>query len=138
MADLAVKILPDSKKEDDEDLRLKYIRPFESSYSIGNSAVAVTQVKDEVGRMRDMVSKNISDAFDTLIRYDDKLRTKVAEREEYIDYLNKGISEYVVSLMTRYLRVWTTPGRSTDTTLSSVTLSGSATMRSILQSMLMI
>ncbi len=99
MADLAVKILPDSKKEDDEDLRLKYIRPFESSYSIGNSAVAVTQVKDEVGRMRDMVSKNISDAFDTLIRYDDKLRTKVAEREEYIDYLNKGISEYIVSLM---------------------------------------
>ena len=99
MANLAVKILPDSKKADDEDLRLKYIRPFESSYSIGNSAVAVTQVKEEVGRMRDMVSKNISDAFDTLIRYDDKLRTKVAEREEYIDYLNKGISEYVVSLM---------------------------------------
>ena len=46
-----------------------------------------------------MVSKNISDAFDTLIKYDEKARTKVTEREEYIDYLNKGISEYVVSLM---------------------------------------
>ena len=99
MADLAVKILPDSKKEDDEDLRLKYIRPFESSYAIGHSAVAVAQVRDEVGRMRDMVCKNISDAFDTLIKYDEKSRRKVAEREEYIDFLNKGISEYVVSLM---------------------------------------
>mgnify|MGYP005796268329 CR=1 FL=1 len=99
MADLAVKILPDSKKADDEDLRLKYIRPFESSYAIGHSAVAVSQVRDEVGRMRTMVSKNIEDAFDTLIKYDEKASKKVGEREEYIDFLNKGISEYIVSLM---------------------------------------
>lgn len=99
MADLAVKILPDSKKADDEDLRLKYIRPFESSYAIGHSAVAVSQVRDEVGRMRTMVSKNIEDAFDTLIKYDGKASEKVKEREEYIDFLNKGISEYIVSLM---------------------------------------
>ena len=99
MAHAAEKILPDSKKEDDEDLRLKYIRPFDSSYAVGNSAIAVTQVKDEVNRMLDMVSKNISDAFDTLIKYDEKSRQKVEEREEYIDYLNKGISEYIVSLM---------------------------------------
>lgn len=99
MADMAVKILPDSKKTEDEELRLKYIRPFESSYAIGHSAVAVSQVRDEVERMRGMVEKNISDAYDTLIKYDNKLRTKVAEREEYIDFLNKGISEYIVSLM---------------------------------------
>ena len=99
MAEIAEKILPDSKKADDEDLRLKYIRPFESSYAIGNSAVAVSQVKDEVGRMSQMVAKNISDAFDTLISYDEKAKAKIIEREEYIDYLNKGISEYIVSLM---------------------------------------
>ena len=98
MARAAVRILPDSKKEDDEDLRLKYIRPFDSSYAVGNSAIAVAQVKDEVNRL-DMVSKNIGDAFDTLIKYDEKSRQKVEEREEYIDYLNKGISEYIVSLM---------------------------------------
>ena len=99
MARAAEKILPDSKKEDDEELRLKYIRPFDSSYAVGNSAIAVTQVKEEVNRMLDMVAKNIGDAFDTLIKYDDKSRKKVEEREEYIDYLNKGISEYIVSLM---------------------------------------
>ena len=99
MANIAVHILPDSKKADDEDLRLKYIRPFESSYAIGHSAVAVSQVRDEVNRMRDMVAKNISDSFDSLVQYDEKLRKKVSEREEYIDFLNKGISEYIVSLM---------------------------------------
>ena len=46
-----------------------------------------------------MVSKNIEDAFNTLIKYDGEARKKVKEREEYIDYLNKGISEYIVSLM---------------------------------------
>ena len=50
-------------------------------------------------RMRDMVAKNISDSFDSLVQYDEKLRKKVSEREEYIDFLNKGISEYIVSLM---------------------------------------
>ena len=99
MANIAVRILPDSKKADDEALRLKYIRPFESSYAIGHSAVAVSQVRDEVNRMRDMVAKNISDSFDSLVQYDEKLRKKVSEREEYIDFLNKGISEYIVSLM---------------------------------------
>lgn len=100
MAKAATHILSDSRKEDDEDLRLKYIRPFESSYAIGHSAVAVSQVRDEVGRMLDMVSKNIDDAFGILISYDEKRRAKIAEREEYIDFLNKGISEYIVSLMT--------------------------------------
>ena len=100
LANVAEHILPDSKKTDDEELRLKYIRPFEPSYVIGHSAMAVSQVRDEVGRMLGMVSKNITDAFDILIRYDDKLKKKIHEREEYIDYLNKGISEYIVSLMT--------------------------------------
>ncbi len=99
MAKAAVHILPDSKKKDEEELQMKYIRPFEYSYAIGHSAVAVSQVKDEVARMREMVEKNIADAFDTLIKYNEKSRKKIAEREEYIDYLNKGISEYIVSLM---------------------------------------
>ena len=99
LANAAEHILPDSKKTDDEELRLKYIRPFETSYVIGHSAMAVSQVRDEVGRMLRMVSKNIEDAFSILIHYDDRLKKKIVEREEYIDYLNKGISEYIVSLM---------------------------------------
>ena len=47
-----------------------------------------------------MVLKNIDDAFGILISYDEKRRKKIAEREEYIDFLNKGLSEYILSLMT--------------------------------------
>ena len=99
MANIAVRILPDSKKADDEDLRLKYIRPFESSYAIVHSAGAVSLVRFDFNRLRYLVAKNISDSFDSLVQYDEKLRKKVSEREEYIDFLNKGISEYIVSLM---------------------------------------
>lgn len=38
--------------------------------------MAVSQVRDEVNRMRDMVAKNISDSFDSLVQYDEKLRKK--------------------------------------------------------------
>ena len=51
MAQAAVKILPDSKKEEEEEYRLKYIARFEPSYAIGQSAVAISQVGNEVGRM---------------------------------------------------------------------------------------
>lgn len=99
MAKIAVKILPDSKKADDEDYGLKYITRFESNYAIGSSAVALSQLRDEIERMRDMVCKNIVKAYDVLMKYDEKALEKIRERETYIDYLNREISEYIVSLI---------------------------------------
>lgn len=61
MANIAVRILPDSKKADDEDLRLKYIRPFESSYAIGHSAVAVLCIVIWVMRHAQMQEENEPD-----------------------------------------------------------------------------
>ena len=46
MAKIAVRVLPDSKKEEDEEYCLKYIRPFDSTYAIGQGAVAISQVHD--------------------------------------------------------------------------------------------
>ncbi len=99
MANIAVRILPDSKKADDEDLRLKYIRPFEYSFAIVHRGGDVSLVRFYLKRLRYLVAKNNRDSFDSLVQYDEKLRKKVSEREEYIDFLNKGISEYIVSLM---------------------------------------
>ncbi len=105
MAKLAVKILPDSQKEDDEDYRLKYITRFESTYAIGSSAVAISQIRDEVERMRGMVEKNIAQAYDVVMKYEEKAMEKISEREEYIDYLNREISEYLVSLSSNEMSV---------------------------------
>lgn len=99
MAAAAERILPDSRKEEDEEYRLKYITRFEPSYAIGQAAVAISQVKNEVGRMQAMVEKNISSAYNVLIKYNDKELKKIDERETYIDYLNAEISSYIVSLM---------------------------------------
>ena len=99
MAAAAEKILPDNRKEEDEEYRLKYITRFEPSYAIGQAAVAISQVKNEVGRMQAMVEKNISSAYNVLIKYNDKELKKIDERETYIDYLNAEISSYIVSLM---------------------------------------
>ena len=46
MANIAVRILHDSKKSDDLELRLKYFRTFEYSYAIGLIGVSVSQVSD--------------------------------------------------------------------------------------------
>ena len=99
MAQIATRILPDSQKEDDEDYRLKYITRFESNYAIGSSAVALSQVREEIERMRSMVSKNIEKAYDVLVQYNEKDMERISERETYIDYLNREISEYIVSLI---------------------------------------
>ncbi len=99
MAKIAVRILPDSKREDDEEYRLKYITRFESNYAIGESAIAISQVKDEIERMREMVVENIEKAYGILIKYNEKDMNRLSERETYIDYLNREISEYIVSLI---------------------------------------
>lgn len=99
MAAVAERILPDRKKEDEEEYRLKYISRFEPSYAIGQGAVAISQVRNEVERMRGMVEKNIEHAYDLLIKFSEKERKKIEERESYIDYLNQEISGYIVSLM---------------------------------------
>lgn len=99
MAGAAEKILPGSKREEEEAYCLQYISRFQPSYAIGQSAVAISQVKSEVERMQAMVEKNIEHAYDVLIKFNEKELKKIAEREVYIDYLNQEISGYIVSLM---------------------------------------
>lgn len=100
MAAIAVRVLPDSKKEEGEEYCLKYITKFESSYAIGNSVLAIAQVKNEIARMQELVEKNIGHAYDILVKFSEKELKKIKEREVYVDYLNREISGYIVSLMT--------------------------------------
>ena len=99
MAKLAVKILPESKEDDEEEHRLAYIEKFESSYAVGNAALAISQVEGEVNRMLTMVKKNTETGFNALLHRDKIDEAKMLDREEYIDYLNKEISKYIVGLM---------------------------------------
>ena len=99
MAKIATLILPDSRKEDDEELRLIHIKKFESNYSVGNVALAISQIEAEIERMLRMVIQNIEGSFEALLDKDYKGLGKLEEREDYIDYLNAEISRYIVTCM---------------------------------------
>lgn len=100
MAKLSTILLPDNKKEEEQVQRLAFIKPFESNYTVGHAALVLSQLGQEVNRMLDIVTKNISEAFDLVLKKKNSSGIQeVEEREEYIDYLNTAISTYIVSLM---------------------------------------
>lgn len=99
LAKLAVKILPDNDKEEETIQKLEYIRPFESSYGVGQASVAISQIEREVGRMLDKVKKNVAASYDAVVNGGTEALEEINEREDYIDYLNAEISRYIVGLM---------------------------------------
>ena len=99
MAKAAQKILPDGKEPKEEKMELKFIRPFESSYIVGHGALVLTQIEQEVERMRAMVLHTVAGSFDAVIKSDLSEKKALLEKEEYVDYLNAEISRYIVSVM---------------------------------------
>lgn len=99
LAKAATKILPEKEDELEEVHQLKYIVPFERNYHVGHSAVILTQIEQEVSRMFDKSKRNLTAAYDALLKKDISKLEEINVREEYIDYLNTEISKYIVGLM---------------------------------------
>lgn len=99
LAEFATKILPENDKEEETVQKLMYIRPFESNYPVGHTAVVLSQIEGEVGRMMDKVKKNVAQSYDAVISGNTDALEDITVREDYIDYLNGEISRYIVSLM---------------------------------------
>ena len=97
MVKAAVKILPDGKKEKESQQHLQYITAPESASErrIGASAIHLAQLERELGRMLSMAKENVSAAFDAVLRRDSSAQKQVMEREDYLDYLNKEISQFI-------------------------------------------
>ncbi len=99
LAQFATKILPDNDKEEEMVQKLMYIRPFESNYPVGHTAVVLSQIEGEVGRMLNKVKKNVIQSYDAVIAGNTDALEEITAREDYIDYLNGEISRYIVGLM---------------------------------------
>ena len=99
LAEFATKILPENDKEEETVQKLMYIRPFESNYPVGHTAVVLSQIEGEVGRMMDKVKKNVAQSYAAVISGNTDALEDITVREDYIDYLNGEISRYIVSLM---------------------------------------
>ncbi len=99
LAQFAIKILPDNDQEEETVQKLMYIRPFESNYPVGHTAVVLSQIEREVGRMLEKVKKNVAASYDAVLSGNGEVLEKIQTREDYIDYLNGEIARYIVGLM---------------------------------------
>ena len=101
LAKLATKILPEKKDEKVDVMHMEFIRPMETKRDtqIGLSAIAVTSIRKEIHRMMTMARENVDKSFEAVKEGKTTLLDEVREREEYIDFLNKEISKYILKTL---------------------------------------
>lgn len=100
LAKLAEKILPDVD-EPEEGMYLKYLKNTKpvTEGKIGVSAINFELTHKEIARMLEIAKKNVADSFTAFLNCDDGFIPKVEEKEEYVDFLNREISEYISTNM---------------------------------------
>lgn len=105
LAKLVIKILPEKKTERESGYYLKYIKPIDTTqeYHIGVAAIAIGGTRMELARMMHKVRENVDTSYRCVLAGNSKHLKEVAETEDYIDYLNAQISDYVSHLITHEL-----------------------------------
>lgn len=87
------KLVP-GEDENNNVMVLKYL----DSRLLETPSIAVGQLVKEVIRMGQLASLNLANSIDAFLNNDEKLTSKVVENEEVIDFLNREITSYMVSL----------------------------------------
>ena len=100
-----MRILPDREEDKKEGMHLAFLVPeparTKQEHPIGLSAMYLTQLRQELNRMLGMAKDNIATAFQAVLERDPKEVEKAQATEEYIDFLNKEISQYISKGMVR-------------------------------------
>lgn len=99
---IAMRILPDRKEDKEEGMHLAFLVHMPASkqeHPIGFSAMYVTQIRQELNRMMGMAKENIATSFQAVLERDVKRVESAEATEEYIDYLNKEISQYISNII---------------------------------------
>lgn len=95
LALFAQHLLPDEKSSVEGE-GFMYLQPLpKSNKIIGLSAIQLKQVHDEVMRMMDLAYRNVNDAFDQLIHYQEDRSQSIQKREATVNFLNQAISDYI-------------------------------------------
>lgn len=101
LAKLAARMLPEREEDDTDVLKLRYIKKIgtQPEYRVGNSAIAINGIRNELVRMSEMIRKNIEESFDAVLEGNTRRLADAEKVEEYIDYLNKEISAYISGII---------------------------------------
>ena len=100
---LAMRILPERRSDRQEGMYLEYLVPMpvhtKQEHPIGFSALYLTQLRQELGRMLAMARANITTAFRAVLDRNPGVLEEAVATEEYLDYLNKEISQYISKII---------------------------------------
>ena len=98
---IATFILKD-KDEDDGQVRTYHLVDIKhiNTDKLGASIICMESIKKELMRMLDMAKDNVHNAFDVFTKRDEEKYEDIANKEEYVDYLNKEISKYITTAVT--------------------------------------
>ena len=107
--DLIVRLVnicvPGDEAEKEGQQYLQYLTPamLRPDFQIAGSGVYITAVTNEVKRMLDKATENVSRSLRAVLDNNDKIQQEINEQEEYVDYLNKEISYYISHCLTQEL-----------------------------------
>ncbi|MBR5874011.1 MAG: Na/Pi cotransporter family protein [Oscillospiraceae bacterium] len=87
------------KSQDNQRLPIYERAKTMAGYSVGNSAIAISLIREEANYMFDIVRKNLSLSFDALLNGNDEKYEEIHENEREIDKLNHEISRYISSVI---------------------------------------
>ena len=101
LANLAQNILPARVTVCTNDFHLQYITPnnISNDWSIGNSAIIISNIKNELRRMLEMTRRNVNYSFSAVLKGAALHLCDIEKSEEYVDYLNKEISKYIAKII---------------------------------------
>ena len=71
-----------------------------AGYSVGNSAIAISLIREETNYMYDIARKNLELSFEALKKRTDEKYEEIHENEREIDRLNREISRYISGVIT--------------------------------------
>lgn len=98
---IATFILKD-REEDDGHARTYHLVDIKriNTDKLGASIICMESIKKELMRMLDMAKDNVHNAFDVFAKRNEEQYAEIANKEEYVDFLNKEISKYITTAVT--------------------------------------
>lgn len=102
LAAIATRILPERAYEDSQTQKLLYIKPLDTlpDSKMGNSAIAVNSLRQELSRMAGMVEHNVDESFLAVLDGKAERLPGVEKTEDYVDYINREVTKYISRVIT--------------------------------------
>ena len=103
----AKRLLPDRGEEEEETMRLMYLKPqvFHGEHQIGAVTLAISQLRQEISRMLRFANENVNLSFNAVKESTEKDMKRILYNEEYLDYLNAEISKCISRLISMEMPV---------------------------------